>query len=418
MRNFMRWLFRNPISRRISNSLKKMVGQAPAPLVINVAVNPARPLLDMVRTTDFSDPVRHDFNARTRSDRQARDRRKPLTINWLVPEPLSGGSGGHMNIFQFARQFQLAGHHNRLYSIPNFHLASDAAMRELIERYYCDLAGAETLIDSRTIQPADITVATAWDTAYRLYDLKSTLFKVYLVQDFEPYFYSMGTHYIIAENTYRMNYFGLFLGPWLKERMAAEYGFQGLAFPCSIDFTRYRPLPNATRDPDLVAVYVRPRTSRRGFELVIEALTRLKEVRPATRIVLFGADERILGLPFDCEQTGIVDEQGLCGLYNRATVVLLTSLTNYSIVPGEAMACGAVVVDVNMPSIRAVFKDGEHILLAEPNPPDMAKLTARALDDAGLRTSIVATSRSYIKSFEGEKVRIESMNGLEAAFYA
>jgi len=410
---------RTGIGRRLAARLQAaMVARNPPPTpAIDVAADPARPLLDMVYRSDLHDPCRLDFNVSKRPERRVLDRGRPLTINWFVPEPTGGGSGGHMNLFRLAQHLQRAGHHNRLYAIPNCFLKSDKEMRDLIGRYYCDMGDAETITDSRVIGDSDICVATGWDTAYRLYLMENTLFKTYLVQDYEPYFYGMGAHYIFAENTYRMKFYGMFGSPWLKTLMAERYGFGGTAFRYGFDPERYRHLPDVAREPDRVAVYIRPRTERRGFELVLGAVHSLCRLRPQTRITLFGAVEEIRNLPFACEQAGILDEQGLCRLYNRSTAVMLTSLTNYSIIPVEAMACGAIVLDVRAPSIQSVFTDGVHLALADADPLDMARVAARILDNAPERDRIAGQATTYIQDMNWEVVRAALAEQLLGAFY-
>ena len=392
----------------------------PAPVdasVIDVAADPGRALFDMVYQADLADRERHDFNDLRRAERLARDKSRPLTINWFVPEPTGGGSGGHMNIFQLARHLENAGHHNRLYAIPNCFLPNDGAMRDLIARHYCDPGTVETITDSRVLQDSDICVATGWDTAYRLYLMDNTRFKVYLVQDFEPAFYGIGSHYLFAENTYRMNFFGIFGSPWLATLMGDRYEFRGIPFRYGYDPVRYRRLPGVEREQDLVAAYIRPRTARRGLELMLGALAVLKGRRPQTRIILFGAAEKLRNLSFDCEQAGIMDEEGLCRLYNRAAVVLLTSLTNYSIIPVEAMACGALVVDVRMPSIQSVFTDGEHLALANADPLAMARTAARMLDATAERDRITSQAEVFIRDMRWEIVRNKIVEQLLAAYW-
>lgn len=417
----LRTLLRTRPGRFLFNHMQAAYATAnPAPAdvaIIDVAADPGRPLFDMVCQADLDDQARRNFNALRRAERLARDKSRPLNINWFVPEPTGGGSGGHMNIFQLARHLEGAGHHNRLYAIPNRFLPNDGAMRDLIARHYCDPGTVETIADSRVLKDSDICVATGWDTAYRLYLMDNTRFKAYLVQDFEPAFYGMGAHYLFAENTYRMNYFGIFGSPWLAALLGERYGFRGIPFRYGYDPVRYRRLSGVEREPDLVAAYVRPRTARRGLELVLGALAALKSRRPPTRVILFGAAEHFRNLPFECEQAGILDEDGLCRLYNRAAVVLLASLTNYSIIPVEAMACGALVVDVRMPSIQSVFTDGEHLALANTDPLSMARTTAHMLDATGERNRIASQAEVFIRDMRWEVVRKEITERLIAAYW-
>jgi glycosyltransferase involved in cell wall biosynthesis len=215
-----------------------------------------------------------------------------------------------------------------------------------------------------------------------------------------------------------MNYFGMFGSPWLKALMAERYGFNGVSFRYGYDPERYCHLPEIVREPDRVAVYIRPRTVRRGFELVLGAVSALCSLRPQTRITLFGAAEEIRNLHFACEQAGILDDRGLCRLYNRATAVMLTSLTNYSIIPVEAMACGAAIVDVRAPSIQSVFDDGVHLALSDADPLAMARVAARVLDDAPARNLLIRQAGELIRGMRWDSVRATLAEQLIDVFHA
>src|SRR6185503_16886854 len=108
------------------------------------------------------------------------------------------------------------------------------------------------------------------------------------------------------------------------------------------------------RDPDTVLFYARPATPRRATELGMLALEELIARRPGTRVIVFG-DRKPPPAPFDYEFAGVLQPDELAQLYARATVGLVLSLTNYSLVPKEMMACGLPVVDVRGASAESVF---------------------------------------------------------------
>jgi len=402
---------------RLAAAVRPPVPPGPPP-ALSFAADPQRDLYDLVYQTDLADPRLNRYNDTRRDQRRNRLTGDPLTLHWLVPEPTGAGSGGHMNIVQFVRHLQQAGFHNRLYSLPNRVLKSDADMRAVLVDHYGDIGDAETHIDASAIPPGDICVATGWDTAYRLYALNNTLFKVYLVQDFEPMFHGMGSHYLFAENTYRMNFYGIFGSPWLHDLMRDRYGFNGFAFRYGYNPAIYRPLPGLIRNPDQVAVYIRPRTIRRGFELLMGALQILKRLRPQTRVVLYGSAEPITGLPFACEQPGLLGQDQLAALYNSSALLLLTSLTNYSIIPVEAMACGAAVVDVRAPSIQSVFQSDQHLLLCDLNPWDMARRTAALLDAPRERDRLAHNAADFVRDMTWDKTYRDMARRLWDAFGA
>ena len=66
--------------------------------------------------------------------------------------------------------------------------------------------------------------------------------------------------------------------------------------------------------------------------------------RPGTRFVMFG--DTPMDLPFPYEQLGVSAPEELAWAYSEATVGLSLSLTNYSLIPQEMLACGLPVVEL------------------------------------------------------------------------
>jgi glycosyltransferase involved in cell wall biosynthesis len=117
--------------------------------------------------------------------------------------------------------------------------------------------------------------------------------------------------------------------------------------------------------------------------LGVAALAELHRRRPDVRIVLFGQDER-LRLPFDHEHRGIVAPEELARLYREATVGICLSLTNYSLIPQEMLACGLPCVELAGGSTEAELGSDGGVELAEPNPVRIADAVGRLLGDRDL----------------------------------
>ena len=126
--------------------------------------------------------------------------------------------------------------------------------------------------------------------------------------------------------------------------------------------------------------YARHETRRRGTELGLLALALLKEMRPDVEVVLFGSDDLPYELPFEFTSAGVLSEVELADLYRSAAVGLSVSLTNYSLVPQEMLACGLPVVEMNLPPLRAAYPDeSPGIRLAPPTPAGIASALAEVL---------------------------------------
>jgi glycosyltransferase involved in cell wall biosynthesis len=126
------------------------------------------------------------------------------------------------------------------------------------------------------------------------------------------------------------------------------------------------------------------------------ALSEVARRRPGLRVVLFG-DATPPPAPFDYEWGGVMDPERLAELYGRATVGLVISLTNYSRMPKEMMACGLPVVDVAHPSVVSVFGDDERVIaLARPEPGSLADRIEALLADPAARTRQADAARQFV----------------------
>ena len=133
----------------------------------------------------------------------------------------------------------------------------------------------------------------------------------------------------------------------------------------------YRPLEPA-RDDRRRLFYARPATPRRATELGLLALAEVARRRPGTRVVLFGDRTPPAGAVRLRVRGRDAAGSSWRELYNRATVGLVISLTNYSRMPKEMMACGLPVVDVEHPSVISVFGSGEEVIALSPSRTRLA----------------------------------------------
>jgi glycosyltransferase involved in cell wall biosynthesis len=96
--------------------------------------------------------------------------------------------------------------------------------------------------------------------------------------------------------------------------------------------------------------------------------------------VLFGQAEE-LALPFPYELLGVVSPETLAWRYSQATVGLCLSLTNYSLIPQEMLACGLPCVDVTGGSTEGEIGWDGGVELAAADPVALADALERLLTD-------------------------------------
>lgn len=291
-------------------------------------------------------------------------------INWVVPE-MDVSSGGHINIFRFVMMLQDAGFQNRIYLLNPIRFHSAEECREFLKQnYVLDLDRIEVYIDANQMAFAHATVATSWQTAYTVRDFDNTISKFYFVQDYEPYFFEMGSNYAFAENTYKMGFRGLTAGDWLKNKLHADYGMQTESFYFSYDRELYKPGVKRDKVPR-VFFYARPVTARRDFELGLLSLYQLTKRKPEVEVVFAGWDVREYCIPFRHQNLGSVRQDRLADLYAQCDMCLVLSGTNLSLLPLEVMASNSVAVCTRGANSEWLVND-ENSILVDFDPDDIA----------------------------------------------
>ncbi|MDX6654764.1 MAG: hypothetical protein QOH18_1474 [Solirubrobacterales bacterium] len=329
----------------------------------------------------------------------------PLTIDWVIP-PIGAGSGGHRTLLRIVQLLADRGHHSRLAVYDGRGIQTSAEAAAIIRRHFSPL-DAEILDGMSSIGSGDALVASAWQTAYPVLNAETKARKFYFVQDYEPYFYSMGSEAVLAEDTYRFGLYGITAGPWLAEKLAAEFGMRTSFFNFGSDSSRYTFRNTGRRDK--VVFYARPKTPRRGFELGLLALTTFAERHPELEIHLVGEDLSGYSLPDRFVARGILTPAELDLLYNESVAALVISLTNMSLLPLELLSAGCIPV-VNRASSNTTVSDNPHIAYSDPAPAALAA----TLDEVVSRSdredyARVAAASVACLNWEDAGVRVEAV---------
>ncbi|MBJ7471023.1 MAG: glycosyltransferase family 4 protein [Solirubrobacteraceae bacterium] len=308
--------------------------------------------------------------------------RRSLHVAVVIP-PFRVGSGGHMTIFRLIERLEAKGHTCTIWVDDplGWNPEGAAVLRGTIVESFRPLK-APVFKGFRDWFGADVAIATGWQTAYTTVALPKCAARAYLVQDNEPEFYAASAEREFAEGTYGLGLHGIGASPWLAEQVQARGGTCGV-FDLAADHDTYYPR-ELVREDDVVAFYARVETPRRGVPLGALALEEVVRRRPQTRIITFGTSNSVsMGVPY--EQAGILTADELARLYSQATVGLCLSLTNYSLIPGEMLACGLPCVDIDHPSIVGVFGNDGPVAFAAPHPSAMATRIIELLDDPAER---------------------------------
>jgi glycosyltransferase involved in cell wall biosynthesis len=237
--------------------------------------------------------------------------------------------------------------------------------------------------------------------------------RAYLVHDHEPEFYGTSVESVWAAETYRLGLYHIAASPWLRDIVKQRYGGHASLFQFGVDHARYRPIESIARRRDTVVFYARHVTPRRAVPLGLLALAELHHRRPDVRIVMFGDIAPQTTFPFD--HIGVASQAGLAALYNEATVGLVLSLTNYSLVPQEMLACGLPCVDLAGFCAGTVFGHDGPVELAAFDADAIADAIERLLDDEQRWEARSEAGRAFVREHTWESAAREVETGLREA---
>jgi O-antigen biosynthesis protein len=313
----------------------------------------------------------------------------PKTIAWVVP-PVGPGSGGHLNIFRFVRFLEGRGHSCRVYVYDPLNMQPAAVTAQVMRDHYPPMR-ATVQHDLSTLGDCDAMFATSWTTAYPVRNARSEAARFYFVQDFEPWFYAVGTNSVLAENTYRFGLYGITAGGWLAQKLQSDYGMACDHYEFGSDFGRYH-CDNSERRSKIF-FYARPVTLRRGFELGILALDRFHQMRPDFEIHMAGWPVRGWQLPFPFVDHGSLPLDRLNDFYNGCAAALVLSLTNFSLLPLELLAAGCIPIMNDGPNNRLV-SNNPYLVFTRPTPRALAETLAEVVDQPDLPEIALRASQS------------------------
>ncbi len=339
----------------------------------------------------------------------------PIRLNWVIPE-MGQGSGGHINIFRFISALERRGIKNRIYVVHPVNFATDKALRAFLSENYPILDPEIEVHCSTDNMPfCHGIVATSWPTAYFVRHFDNAVSKFYFVQDFESYFYPIGSEYMLASNTYRFGFRGITAGDWLKHKLETEYSMPCNSFRFSYDKQLYRP-GKKRDDKQRIFFYARPVTPRRCFELGLLALIELTRRMPEVEVVLAGWDVSRYYIPFNHVSAGSVSLDKLSDMYAQCDICLVMSPTNLSLLPLEVMASNSVIATQGSEN-NAWMVDERNAIIIDNDPLNIADTLQhylnhpeklKALREAGLKCAVATdwddeTNKVYECIVEGIK---------------
>ncbi len=267
---------------------------------------------------------------------------------------------------------------------------------------------------------SDIVIASSWDTVAFAKKMKG--YKMYFLQDYEPYFYSFGELFLMAKKTYEQGLHMVSLGPWNKEMVEKncniispvdyiEFPYESREYPsCNRDYASY-----AKKRKFTIAVYLKYYGKR--LPCITQYLLRqvkeeFKKDGITLNIMYFGEDKS-----FRCdagENLGMLSKKELLDLYKRSDFGMVASMSNISLVPYEMLATGLPLIEFEDGTFPYFFPDNSAILTSL-SYKDLYLKMKEAIKKPQLLEEMHNTSDNYLKSLSWQKSAKEFrdiLNGL------
>lgn len=317
------------------------------------------------------------------------------TIAWICVD-FGVGSGGHRTVFQNINYLAENGYKCDLY-IDDATETPDQ-IKERIRRDYFEIK-AEVYSGRELKKKYDMVIATYFSTARYVSELDVER-KMYFIQDYEPWFFSMSENYLTARESYKYGLSGVSIGRWLAQKLQDDFGAKMRYFSFCADLDIYKKNDEVEKEDAVCFVY-QPNKPRRCADMGLKALQIVQQKRPDTKIYLFGSPKMV---PFNikAEHLGMLNVEECNDLYNRCKVGFCISSSNPSRIPFEMMAAGLPVVDLYLKN-NVYDLPGSGCVLAEPSAESIAAAILKLLDDEKIQKKMSSGGAKYMQDYPLER---------------
>lgn len=273
-------------------------------------------------------------------------------------------SGGNTSILRLGTYLNQLGH-------DIHYITYDGSKKNQMEKSAaCNLPGYEGKILEKSSlynKKFDIGIATFWLSCYALLTCQDNFdYKMYFIQDFEPYFYPVGDVYLLALNTYNFGFHMVSLGEWNKKKIEPLNSQQVdfINFPVEKEQYSLKIREVKINKEVRIALYIKLDGRRAPFILtqqIIYLHKKLIEKGHDLKVYAYGLS-KLVNLPFIIN-LGRLKKDELVKLYENCHFGLVASMTNISLVNYEMILSGLPVIDFKDGSAPTFFTEEEMIFL-------------------------------------------------------
>jgi phosphatidyl-myo-inositol alpha-mannosyltransferase len=198
-----------------------------------------------------------------------------------------------------------------------------------------------------------------------------------------------------------------------RSTFVEHLGGDAVLIPNGVATRRYRhaePLDGWPGPGGAIGFLGRMDEPRKGLPVLLRAFEVLAPVRPGLRLLIGGTgdvDEQRGRLPEELRDRAVflgeLSEEDKVRLLHSVDVFCSPNIggESFGIVTAEAMAAGLPIVASDIPAFRDVLRNGQAgELFATGDPDDLARVTARLLDDPARRAELSVAALDAVAGYD------------------
>ncbi|MDB1921704.1 glycosyltransferase family 4 protein [Clostridium tertium] len=257
------------------------------------------------------------------------------------------------------------------------------------------------LISNRFIRNADVSIATAWPTAYSLDKLNSTKGeKVYFIQGYEVW----NGNEERVKDSYRLNINKITISTFIKETIKENTNVEiPTILPNGINLNDFYCNDKAFNE-NLELLIMYNNDKHKGFKDGMDAYNIAKAKYPNIKIRVFGV-KKDSGLPENLEFYENPSKKELRNLFSKSDIYIFPSrVEGFGLTPLEALACKTPVVATSVGCILDFGINKKNIMINAPGDiNDMAKNIIYLIEHRELLKGISESGHEVVKEYSWDK---------------
>lgn len=303
-----------------------------------------------------------------------------MKINFVLPS--IGASGGIDVVYKYVELLILRGHdvcvYKELYA-SNMH-RYQSELKNHVHQLYCsvkaivkksdyqhDVDRYVWILSDKTVRDADITIATAWPTAFKVAKLsKKKGEKYYFIQDYETW-----DNAELVTQSYQMALNKIVISSWINNCLKRNLGIG--PFPIvhnGLDLNVFHPVEVKNENHMINFLMLNHTLPKKGVKYGIEAYEKIVINHHNCKLRMFG----MCGpdnLPDYVEYYQNPSKDKLLELYSMSDIFIFPSIEEgWGLTPLEAMACGCVVVGTNVGFVPELGRHKDNMMISAPGDVD------------------------------------------------